>query len=200
MGEPMTQVSALDDVIVHGRFGRSLPDGPGVSLSLVHPCEVVSLIAAKGKTRALAAAIKKDFGLDLPGMGASATARGINLHGTAPEQWLAVAPAAAAGTIASRLDRKLGALAMITDQSHGRTVMHLQGSRARDVLAKGSAVDLRRSSFKPGSCASTQIGHVGVMIACTGDDRFELSVFRSFAEGFWLGLSELALEWGYEVR
>ncbi len=200
MAEPMTQVSALDDVIVPGRFGRSLPEGPGVSLSLVHPCEVVSLIAAKGKTRALAAAIKKDFGLDLPGMGASASARGINLHATAPEQWLAVAPGAAADSIAGRLDKKLGALAMITDQSHGRTVMHLQGPRSRDVLAKGTAVDLRRSSFTPGSCASTQIGHVGVMIACTEKDSFELSVLRSFAEGFWLGLSELALEWGYEVR
>ena len=200
MAEAMTQVSALDDVIVHGRFGRSLPEGPGVALSLVHPCEVVSLIAARGKTRALAASLKKDFGLDLPGMGASATARGINLHGTAPEQWLAVAPAAAAGALAGKLDKKLADLAMVTDQSHGRTVMHLQGPRARDVLAKGTSVDLRPSSFTPGSCASTQIGHVGVMIACTGADSFELSVFRSFAEGFWLGLSELALEWGYEVR
>jgi len=200
MAETMTQVSALDDVIVHGRFGRSLPEGPGVALSLVHPCEVVSLIAAKGKTRALGAAIRKDFGLDLPGVGASASARGVNLHGTAPEQWLAVAPGATAGTLAGKLDRKLGALAMVTDQSHGRTVMHMQGPRAHDVLAKGTAVDLRPSSFPPGSCASTQIGHVGVMIACTGTDSFELSVFRSFAEGFWLGLSELALEWGYEVR
>ena len=31
----------------------------------------------------------KDFGLDLPGIGASAAARGVNLHSTAPEQWLA---------------------------------------------------------------------------------------------------------------
>jgi len=200
MAETMTQVSALDDLIVHGRFGRSLPEGPGVALSLVHPCEVVSLIAAKGTTRALAAAIRKDFGLDLPGMGASAAARSVNLHATAPGQWLAVAPAAATGTLAGRLDKKLGALAMVTDQSHGRTVMHMQGPRARDVLAKGTAVDLRPASFRAGSCAATQIGHVGVMIACTGADSFELSVFRSFAEGFWLGLSELALEWGYEVR
>ncbi len=200
MADTMTQVSALDDVVVHGRFGRSLPEGPGVALSLVHPCEVVSLIAARGKARALAAAVKKDFGLGLPDMGASTTARGVSLHGTAPGQWLAVAPAAAAGTLAGRLDKKLGSMAMVTDQSHGRTVMHLKGPRARDVLAKGTAVDLRPSSFTPGSCASTQIGHVGVMIACTGADSFELSVFRSFAEGFWLGLSELALEWGYEVR
>ena len=175
MADSMIQVSALDDVIVPGRFGRSLPEGPGVSLSLVHPCEVVSVIAAKGKSRALAAAIKTDFGLDLPDMGTSASARGMTLHATAPDQWLAVSSAAAAGTLAGRLDRKLGPLAMITDQSHGRTVIHLAGPRSRDVLAKGTAVDLRRSAFPPGTCASTQIGHVGVMIACIGASKFAVS-------------------------
>jgi len=200
MAEMLTQISALDDLIVQGRFGRSLPEGPGVALALVHPCEVVTIIAAKGKARALAAALKTDFGLTLPGMGASATARGVALHGTAPDQWLAVAPGASAGSLAARLEKKLGASAMICDQSHGRTVMAISGPRARDVLAKGTALDLRPTSFKPGMCAATQIGHVGVMIACTGADSFELSVFRSFAEGFWLGVCELALEWGYEIR
>ena len=200
MAELLTQISALDDMIVPGRFGRSLPEGPGVALTLVHPCEVVTVIAAKGTVRALTAAAKKDFGLDLPGMGGSASGRGVSLHGTAPEQWLAVAPGAAAGSLAARLDKKLGDMAMVSDQSHGRTVMMMQGARARDVLAKGTALDLRPTSFRPGMCAATQIGHVGVLIACTGEDSFELSVFRSFAEGFWLGVCELALEWGYEVR
>ncbi len=200
MADMPTQISALDDMIVPGRFGRSLPEGPGVALSLVHPCEVAVVIASNGKARALAAAVKKDFGLDLPGMGGSATARGVSLHGSAPEQWLAVAPGAAAGSLAVRLERKLGTLAMVSDQSHGRTVMRLAGARARDVLSKGTAVDLRPAAFRPGMCAATQIGHVGVLVACTAEDSFELSVLRSFAEGFWQGLSELALEWGYEVR
>ena len=200
MAEMLTQISALDDMIVPGRYGRSLPQGPGVALTLVHPCEVAIVIAAKGKARALSAAMKKDFGLDLPGMGGSATARGLSLHGTAPDQWLAVASGATAGSLAARLEKKLGTMAMVTDQSHGRTVMRIEGPRARDVLAKGTAVDLRPTSFKPGMCAATQIGHVGVMIACTGADSFELSVLRSFAEGFWLGVCELALEWGYEIR
>jgi len=200
MADMLTQISALDDMIVPGRFGRSLPDGPGVALSLVHPCEVVTVISAKGKARAMAAAVKKDFGLDLPGMGGSATARGLSLHGSAPEQWLAVVPDAAAGSLAAKLEKKLGAMAMVSDQSHGRTVMRMQGPRARDVLGNGTAVDLRPAKFRPGMCAATQIGHVGVLIACTGEDSFELSVLRSFAEGFWLGLCELALEWGYEIR
>ena len=104
MAEMLTQISALDDLIVQGRFGRSLAEGPGVALALVHPCEVVTIIAAKGKARALATALKTDFGLTLPGMGASASARGVSLHGTAPDQWLAVAPGASAGTLAVDAD------------------------------------------------------------------------------------------------
>ena len=49
-------------------------------------------------------------------------------------------------------------------------------------------------------CADTRSGHAGGMISCTGNDSFELSILRSFAEGFWLGVCELALEWGYEIR
>jgi sarcosine oxidase subunit gamma len=194
----LTQSSALEDVLVLGRFGRSLPEGPGVTLSHVHPCEVASIISASGKSRALAAALKKDFGITLPGMGQSASARGVSMHGVGPGQWLVVS--ASVKALAGKLDTRLGKIAAVTDQSHGRVMMTMAGPRARDVLSKGTAVDLRPASFKSGMCAATQIGHVGVVIACTGADSFELSVFRSFAEGFWLGLTELALEWGYEVR
>ncbi len=194
----LMQTSALEDVLVAGRFGRSLPEGPGVSLSLVHPCSVVSVIAAKGKSRSLANTLQKEFGINLPGMGTSASARGVAMHGNAPDQWLAIS--SSTSDLCAKMEAKLSHLAAVTDQSHGRIVLRLSGSRARDVLAKGSPVDLRPGSFKPGMCAATQISHVGVLIACTGADSFELSVFRSFAEGFWLGLTELALEWGYEVR
>ena len=71
---------------------------------------------------------------------------------------------------------------------------------SRDVLAKGTAVDLHQAVFKPGMSAATQIGHVGVTIACTGADSFDPITLSTFAAGFWEGLCELSLEWGYEVR
>jgi heterotetrameric sarcosine oxidase gamma subunit len=191
-------VSPLAHVLTPGRYGRALPEGPGVTLSSVHPCEIVSVIAAKGKARALAMAMKKDFGVALPGMGESTSARGLTLVGVQPDGWLALQPG---GTnLAGRLEDKAGRHCMVTSQSHGRTVIRIAGPRARDVLSKGTAVDLHQAVFKPGMAAATQIGHVGVTIACTGADSFDLITLSTFAAGFWDGLCELSLEWGYEVR
>ena len=191
-------VSPLAHAMQQGRHGRALPEGPGVTLSTVHPCEIVSVIAAKGKTSALAATLKKDFGVALPGMGQSAAARGLTLVGVQPDSWLALQPGGA--NLAGRLEDKAGKLAMVTSLSHGRTLMRMAGPRARDVLAKGTAVDLHTAAFKPGMAAATQIGHVGVTIVCTGADSFDLITLSTFAAGFWEGLCELSLEWGYEVR
>ncbi len=43
------------------------------------------------------------------------------------------------------------------------------------------------------------MAHVGVHIAQVGNDQFELSLFRGFAESFWEWLTEMASEFGYEV-
>ena len=198
MPDTALPVSPLAHVMRQGRFGRTMPEGPGVTLSTVHPCEIASVIAAKGKTSALAAALKKDFGVALPGMGQSASARELMMVGVQPDSWLAVQPGGT--SLAARLEDKAGKLAMITSQSHGRTLIRMTGPRARDVLAKGTAVDLHAATFKPGMAAATQIGHVGVTIVCTGADSFDLITLSTFAAGFWDGICELSLEWGYEVR
>jgi sarcosine oxidase gamma subunit len=92
MPDLFAPVSPLAHVMQPGRYGRALPEGPGVTLSTVHPCEIASVIAAKGKASALAAALKKDFGVALPGMGESASARGLMMVGVQPDSWLAVQP------------------------------------------------------------------------------------------------------------
>ena len=199
MAEALMQVCALDGVAVAGRYGRTLAQGPGAVLSVARGCELVSVIAASGQATAAAAALKKELGLALPAMGQSSSARGASLLGVQPGHWIAVKTGSAGG-LTQRLGKAIGNAGLVTSQSHGRTMIRLSGPRSRDVLAKGTPVDLSESRFKPGMVAATQIGHVGVVVACTGADSFDLLVHRSFAEGFWRGVCELALEWGYEVR
>jgi hypothetical protein len=118
-------VSPLAHVLTPGRYGRALPEGPGVTLSSVHPCEIVSVIAAKGKARALAMAMKKDFGVALPGMGESTSARGLTLVGVQPDGWLALQPGGS--NLADGWKTRPAGIAMVTSQSHGRTLMRIAG-------------------------------------------------------------------------
>ena len=45
----------------------------------------------------------------------------------------------------------------------------------------------------------TQMAHVGAHLTRTGDDAFELSVFRGFSANFWDWLTTMSEEFGYQL-
>ena len=184
----------------HGRHVADLPDGPGVTLALRHPVSIVGVIARKGKAEATSEAIERHFGLACPPAGESRSNDGMALHWCGFEQWYAVADGFADGALYENLRDRLAGLASVSDQSHGRVILHIEGPNARALLAKGTGVDLHPRAFGPGRSAVTQMAHVGVHIAQVGPDAFELSLFRGFAESFWEWLVEMSEEFGYEVR
>jgi heterotetrameric sarcosine oxidase gamma subunit len=190
----------LGAILTAGRYGAKGPDGPGVTLRLRHPLSIVTVMARKGRAEALAGALRDSFDLALPGPGESATATEFALRWAGPEQWLAIAESGRDGNLHQRLTTALAEAASLVDQSHGRVAIVIAGPRARAVLAKGTAVDLHPTRFRPGQVAMTQMAHVGVHLTQTTPDVFELLVFRSFAESLFEFLTAMAAEYGYEVR
>lgn len=94
----------------------------------------------------------------------------------------------------------LSTVAAVTDISHGRSVIRLNGPDAVSVLLKGVAVDLDIHAFPPGRVAQTAIHHVDVTIFRQGDESFDLIVLRGFAEAFAEWLLDAGLEKGIEFR
>ena len=86
----------------------------------------------------------------------------------------------------------LAGKAFVMDQSHGRVRIGISGRSSRLLLSKGTAIDLDPAVFPEGSAAMTMVGHISVQIARTGDDSFELTVLRSFAESLWHELKHMA--------
>jgi heterotetrameric sarcosine oxidase gamma subunit len=187
-----------DTVLTPGRYGSNRPDGPGISLRYRRPGSIVSVIARKGSSQALAQALGQRFRLELPGPGLSLAHDGLALRWAGPEQWFALAEGAD-GALYQELAVALADTAAVVDQSHGRVAIVIAGPKARAVLAKGTAVDLHPSRFRPGQVALTQMAHVGVHLTGLGGDVFELLVFRSFAESLFEFLTAMAAEYGYEV-
>jgi len=102
--------------------------------------------------------------------------------------------------LAVDLAAKLQGLASVSDQSGGRTVLRIGGSRARDVLAKGLPIDLDPRAFHLGSAATSAISHIGVQLWQADDTRsYDIAIFRSLSESFWRWLTTSAAEFGYEV-
>jgi sarcosine oxidase subunit gamma len=111
-----------------------------------------------------------------------------------PNEWLlAGAPDAALADVLRSVGNSL------TDISHGRSVVRVNGSAVHDLLAKGCALDFHPRSFRCGNCAQTAIARVNVLLHQIGETAFDLYIARSYAQYFWEWLTESAAEFGYEV-
>jgi methylglutamate dehydrogenase subunit D len=179
MPEIIPRVSPLAGVAVQGRFGAD-KGAPGVEFSVRHPMTIVTVIARKGKAKALGEALK-----GLPG---------------GSVQWAGADQYFVLGISFADTKERLERLAACSDQSHGRVIIRIEGPKARQVLAKGTPVDLHEIVFPVGQCAVTQRAYVGIHISHPDEDAFELSVFRGFSESFWEWLTEQAEEFGYQVK
>ena len=127
----------------------------------------------------------------------TATAGGRTILWLGPDEWLVVAPPNDDGELPRTLRQALvGVAAAVTDISEARTVIIVSGPRARDVLAKGCALELHPQEFAPGSCAQSTIETLDVILHQTDEvPTYELFVHRSFAEHLWLWLEDAALEY-----
>jgi sarcosine oxidase subunit gamma len=182
-----------------GRYGAQSPEGPGVQLSIRHPLSIATIIARKDKGQALSAALETHYGIAAPSPGRMTKGQALLLQWCGDHQYYAIAEGSREGVMCLELKSRLEGLASVSDQSHGRVVIHLSGSKARAVLAKGSPVDFHRREFPVNATAVTQMAHIVVHVSRTGEDAFELSLFRGFAESFWEWLAEQAQEFGYEI-
>jgi methylglutamate dehydrogenase subunit D len=178
MPEMFQRISALADIAIQGRFGAD-HGAPGVTVSVREPTDIVTVIARKGKAKALADALK--------------AYRGAVVRWAWAEQYFVL------GKPFADVAKKFAGLASCSDQSHGRVIIRIEGQKVRNVLAKGSPVDFHANEFPIGKSVLTQMAHVGVHVTRVGKDAFELSVFRGFSESFWEWLAEQAEEFGYQV-
>ncbi len=103
-------------------------------------------------------------------------------HG--PDEWLLVAPDGEAEDIenAIRESRPMDPWLSLVDASHNYTALLLSGSRTRDLVAKGCALDLHSSVFCAGDCAQTILAKSRVLLrAVDRENSIELWVRNSFA-------------------
>lgn len=190
--------SPLAGIAQAGRHGA---DGgaPGMVLEEVATLQIASLTARKERSVALAAAVRKHWGLDLPLVPRWVGDERLAFLWSGPDQWLAVSESWP-GALDTGVRNALSGLASVTAQGDGRMVVRIAGPRTRDVLAKGMAVDLHPRVFGPGDTAVTQFAHVGVQIRqLDATPSYELLAFRSHTATLYRALLSAGAEYGVDV-
>lgn len=92
------------------------------------------------------------------------------------------------------VDSEVTGKGTITPLTSSRTRILLEGSPARDVLAKGIAIDWHDSVFMPGMFALTGVHHMPLAVHCTGSNSFHLYAMRTFAMSVYEWLTDAARE------
>jgi sarcosine oxidase subunit gamma len=87
----------------------------------------------------------------------------------------------------------------ITDISHSRTIIELEGSLVNEVLKKGCPLDI--NSLKDGDCANSIYNEINITIDFISDNpnKVRISGLRSYGESLHHSITDACLEFGYEA-
>jgi heterotetrameric sarcosine oxidase gamma subunit len=187
------RASALEGHNAPRQFGLVGPGGPGIRLSERHLTSLWLIAAWPERLAETGAAAAKAAGVDTaPGPGSSAAGTGGTLLRIEPLKWLLASEDEIARPALVATD------GTVLELSHARTVIHVSGSAALDLMARMVPLDLRPAAFPEGSVANTGLHHVGVTIAAR-DGGFDIYVLRSFGLAVWEILVLSAAQFGAEI-
>lgn len=117
---------------------------------------------------------------------------------TGPEHFLVLDDEGAA--LSDLLARRIAVdMGVVVDLTAARVRLALRGPKARDLLAKGIAIDLHPQIFDVGNAAMVGLDHVPVVLWRAGLDHYELLVPHTYgvANLHWLvdAGKEFAIQW-----
>lgn len=191
--------SALTGILVRGDFGAAPFSGPGIQLSERGPLSIVQIEARAGAVSDLIVATESAVGAAPSAEPNAASGTGApRILGTGTGRWLLSEPETR--DLAAHLRAALPDSVAVTDLGHARTVLRLTGSKARDLLAKGTGIDLHPSAFPADTSRMTGLFHTSVLIDCrSAAPVYDIYVHRSYAVHLFEMLLDGALEYGCRV-
>jgi sarcosine oxidase subunit gamma len=133
------------------------------------------------------AAAQKVLGLDLPKTPRTNVSWGdVKALWLSIDQWLILCSRAKAVELVAALKVELGGVhSLIVDVSDMRAILRLEGDGVREVLLKGSSLDLLSDDYAPGTVRRMRYAEIAALLHIVEDTVFDVYVFRSYADYAW---------------
>ena len=161
--------------------GREQTLDGAVRIAALQPQAIVAVDGVSAA--ALSAALGESVKGATPAPRRTARSSSLCVLWSAPDQWLLVDEREPAAAWYERLRAAFDDDTAVTDLTHARVAIRLEGAQAVQVLLTGCAMDL--ASMTPGDCAATRLSHFQVLVECVSRDCFQLLVPRSLALAAW---------------
>ena len=192
----MTAITPLEFIHKKGTFGdhQKKNESDLLKISEVKYLSIIQIVQYKG-SKININDIKIE-GLAIPTENSNVSANNeTRILWNAPRTWLILSSKENAIEIVQKSFKETDFA--ITDISHSRAVIQIQGVQAKEILKKGSPLNF--NEFGVNQCAGTVFHGITIIIdsISTDPDTFNLLVLRSFGESFYHHITDSALEFGY---
>ena len=194
----MTSISPLKEIIKKGLFGdnEGKKDNEIVKIKEITKLLIVQIAQYKNSSLKIKELTidKLTFPNEALGVNSNQDTR-ILWNG--PKNWLLVSNKK---DLLSNLKQSLKENDFaITDLSHSRAVIELEGANAKEILKKGCPFNL--NELKKNNCVNSVFNGITITIDMLNDNPNNLRLFalRSFGESLYHSVSDACLEDGYKV-
>ena len=175
--------------------GVAAPAGLSISLREIADRGMIDL---RGHTSdaAFMSAVKDVLGVALPTAPRTSASWGdVKVLWLSIDQWLITSTRSKAHEVLLQLKQSLAGIhALAVDVSDMRAIIRLEGEGCREVLMKGTSLDLLDPEYKPGCCRRMRFAEIAALLNVVEDDVFDVYVFRSYAHYAWDFLCATARE------
>ena len=194
----MTSISPLKEIIKKGLFGdnEGKKDNEIVKIKEITKLLIVQVVQYKNSSLKIKELTidKLTFPNEALGVNSNQDTR-ILWNG--PKNWLLVSNKK---DLLSDLKQSLKENDFaITDLSHSRAVIELEGANAKEILKKGCPFNF--NELKKNNCVNSVFNGITITIDMLNDNPNNLRLFalRSFGESLYHSVSDACLEDGYKV-
>jgi len=166
--------------------GVAAPAGLSVSIREIPDRGMIDLRGLTSDAAFMATA-KSVLGVDLPVKPRSSAAWGdVKVLWLSTDQWLVLSSRSKVQELLAGLrDALKGVHSLVVDVSDMRAVIRLEGDGCREVIMKGTSLDLLDPEYVQGCCRRMRYAEIAALLDVVEDDVFDIYVFRSYAHYTW---------------
>ena len=192
----MSSISALSNVHLNGQFGdyKNKNEKDLLKISEVKNLLIVQIVQYKSSSVSLENLKIDNLSFKDESLSVSNNDN-TRILWNAPKNWLLVSTKfELVEEIKENFDQMNFA---ITDLSHSRAIIELEGVQSKEVLKKGCPFNF--NEFNKNNCLNSTFNGISITVDMLDDNTSKMRIFslRSFGESLYHSITDASLEYGY---
>ena len=193
----MSSISALSNVHLKGQFGdyKNKNEKDLLKISEIKNLLIVQIVQYKSSSVSLENLKIDNLSFKNESLSVSNNDN-TRILWNAPKNWLLVSTKI---ELAKEIEEKFDEMNFaITDLSHSRAIIELEGVQSKEVLKKGCPFNF--NEFNKNNCLNSTFNGISITVDMLDDNPSKMRIFslRSFGESLYHSITDASLEFGYK--